>query len=840
MSLAKKLSAKEILVLFVVIVVGAGFIYFIRYDAIEQEKGKALLIANSVAASLPRESLDSIPENIEEIRGQSFSHLKIILRQVTAQNLRTKFSYLYILRNERLYFLVDSEMENSIGFSPSGEEITDAKPIDFLPFKTGKSQITPPIKDRWGTWVTAEVPILDNAGKAIAVFGMDYDAQSWKYRIWGETAESSMLVVLAILLFLAFIRNKAKNRKLRDEVTLRTAIELQIREKETNYRSLFEFNPKPILVSEPVSGKILEVNAAAVKKYGYKEEEFTSMLVGELEANTSIDQASTGKIREHRLKNGNLIQVKVHSHPFEYNRKAAILHLIVDVTDSLRTERELLEKQLQLSNIVKNLPGFVYRCDFDKDYTMSFISDACLRITGYSPYQFATEKSISFNDIIVPEYRDAIREKWEKALQSNSHFEDTYPIITASGETRWLWERGYGIQDVSTRILHLEGYIEDVTDRKNTEQQLKQLSRAVEQNPTSIVITDAEGNIEYVNPVFTEITGYESDEVIGKNPRILKSGKMDDSIFKELWSTIISGGTWKGEIINRRKSGELYWDNKTISAIFNSQGHIMNYVGVGEEITKRKKIEEELIKAKERAEESDRLKSAFLANISHEIRTPMNGILGFADLLKSPDLSDEHHMEFIEIIEKSGQRMLSIINDLIDISKIEAGEIAIRIKSVNIDHMMKEIQMFFTPEAKQKNILLNYQSIQESEKLIIKTDSVKLSQILTNLIKNSIKFTDTGTITFGYQPHGSSVKFFVSDTGIGISPEQKDLIFERFRQGTASATRKHDGAGLGLAISKAYIELLGGFIMVESELGKGSNFIFELPVDLTESASQES
>jgi len=841
-SYVKILSGKEALIFLVTLILGTCYIGFIRNNTIEQEKEKALLVARSVAASFSMDNFDSIPKNIQDIQSSIYLQLKSTLKQVIAENKEARFAYIYIQRNSKLYFLVDSEPESSNDFSPSGEEFTEADQIDAVPFQTGKAQITPPITDRWGTWVSAEVPIKDASCKVLAIFGMDYNAKSWKYHIWGATTESSLLVILVILLIVAFILNTRKNKKLQEEITLRKKIEQEIREKETDYRLLFEFNPTPILVIELNTGNILAVNHATTKKYGYSESEFIKMTVNDLESQNVPNHQETiepclffhGEIAKHRLKNGETIKVKVHSQNFQYNRKNAKLLLLIDITDNLKTEKELLEKQIQLSNLLSNLPGIVYRCNFDEIYTMKFISEGCTRITGYSPEQFILGKSISFNDLILPEYRKSIHEKWEESILQNSYFEDTYPIQTVSGETKWLWQRGRGVYEADGKTLHLEGYIEDVTDKKLAEQQLKKLSRAVEQNPVSIVITDAIGNIEYVNPRFTEMTGYDANEAIGQNPRILKSGKMDSTFYKELWATIKTGAIWNGEIINKRKTGEFYWANKTISAIFDKKGNISNYVALGEDITERKRIEEELIKAKEKAEESDRLKSSFLANISHEIRTPMNGILGFADLLKSPDLSSEHQIEFIEIIEKSGQRMLSIINDLIDISKIEAGETAIRIKSVDINLMLSDIHSFFLPETNQKNIRLDFLTGLTEEGATMKTDGIKLNQILTNLIKNAIKFTDKGTITFGYQQVNSMVEFFVTDTGPGIPPDQMELIFERFRQSSLNLTRKYEGAGLGLSISKAYVEMLGGTIEVESEWGKGSKFRFKLPLNYDE------
>jgi signal transduction histidine kinase/ActR/RegA family two-component response regulator len=263
----------------------------------------------------------------------------------------------------------------------------------------------------------------------------------------------------------------------------------------------------------------------------------------------------------------------------------------------------------------------------------------------------------------------------------------------------------------------------------------------------------------------------------------------------------------------------------------------------------------ELINAKEKAEENDRLKSAFLANMSHEIRTPMNGILGFSELLKTPDLSGENQKEFINIIEKSGLRLLNIINDIVDISKIESGQMEVSVSRTNVTDQIKYLYKFFKQEAEQKGLQFICNNLMPVNAAIIYTDKEKLYAILTNLIKNAIKFTDKGVIEFGYDmaempgmisitetPGMASLRFYVRDTGIGIPKERQQAIFDRFVQADISDTRAFQGAGLGLSISKAYIEMQGGKIWLESEEGKGSAFYFTIPykVDVEEKIISDS
>jgi hypothetical protein len=285
------------------------------------------------------------------------------------------------------------------------------------------------------------------------------------------------------------------------------------------------------------------------------------------------------------------------------------------------------------------------------------------------------------------------------------------------------------------------------------------------------------------------------------------------------------------EVINTENGIKILYTKKI--AIRDKKGNVKYLLGISEDITAKKEIEKQLITAKERAEQSDRLKSAFLANMSHEIRTPMNGILGFADLLKEPNLSGEKQQKYIDIIQKSGIRMLNIINDIVDISKIEAGLMQVDLKDSDINEQVEFIYTFFKPEVEAKGLQFVIKKSLSTNEAIVKTDREKLYAILTNLIKNAIKFTNEGFIEFGYQlikDNGiANLEFYVKDTGIGISKDKQEAIFERFIQADISNLMVLQGTGLGLAITKAYVEILGGKIWVESEEGIGSTFYFTIP-----------
>ena len=414
-----------------------------------------------------------------------------------------------------------------------------------------------------------------------------------------------------------------------------------------------------------------------------------------------------------------------------------------------------------------------------------------------------------------------------------------------------------------------------ITERKQAEEALKKSEerfRTLFENSTvGIYRTTPDGQILLANPTLIKLLGYTSfEELAGRN--LVEDG-FEPSYERTYFIDIMKReGEVKGlESAWTRMDGTTLFISESARAINDNEGKIIYYDGIVEDITLRKKAERELIIAnkeltfqneekekrateliiankelvfqneekekrateltiaKEQAEESDRLKSTFLANMSHEIRTPMNGILGFAELLKEPNLTVEEQQDFIRTIGISGMRMLNTINNIVDISKIESGLMKVDIKETNINEKIEFTYKFFKPEVEIKGLQFLFKNSLPAKKAIIKTDNEKVYGMLANLIKNAIKFTYEGSIEFGYEKKGGYLEFFVKDTGIGIPQNQHKLIFERFRQGSESHNRGYEGSGLGLSIAKSYVEMLGGEIWVESEEGKGSIFYFTIP-----------
>ncbi len=356
--------------------------------------------------------------------------------------------------------------------------------------------------------------------------------------------------------------------------------------------------------------------------------------------------------------------------------------------------------------------------------------------------------------------------------------------------------------------------------------QLRKLQEAIEQSPASVVITDKNGVIEYVNPMFTQVTGYESEEVLGKNPRIWKSGSLSSEFYADMWTTIKSGRIWRGDFINHRKDGSEFWERASISPIRNTRGKVTHYVAVKSDITADKKREEELWQAKNEAEAASRAKSTFLTNISHEIRTPMNAIVGFSQLLRRQGKLNAKQDASVYGILRSSEHLLGLINEVLEMSKIESGRVTVKNSTFNLRLLLDDLETMIRVSAEEKCLELRFQIAADTPDYF-HADEDKLRQILINLLSNAVKYTEYGSITVTVRPGPeSTLQVAVEDTGIGIAEDQLDRVFGYFEQVESSY---QSGTGIGLAISQQFAELMHGKITVTSRSGSGSCFTLRLP-----------
>ena len=391
-------------------------------------------------------------------------------------------------------------------------------------------------------------------------------------------------------------------------------------------------------------------------------------------------------------------------------------------------------------------------------------------------------------------------------------------------------ERTKSLEDANCELLASNSELElRRNEAEATNKKLRQLSSAVENSSTAIVITDCLGRIEYVNPKFCEITGYSQEEIIGANPRILNAGRQPKELYRELWATISAGRAWCGDFCNLKKNGDLFWEHASISPIRSADGQITNFVAVKEDITEQKRVAGELSSAQEAALAANRAKSEFLANMSHEIRTPLSAIIGFSDLTLRTSLQPRQQ-DYLQKIQTAGDLLLSIINDILDFSKIEARQLEMEQIPFRLDTILANVTDIVQQKVNQKRLQLRV-ATEGDVALDLVGDQHRLSQILVNLLNNAVKFTETGGVSLETTlqkrlPGRVKLKFTVRDTGIGISDELLKKLFQPFTQADGSTTRRFGGTGLGLSISKQLVQLMDGEIWCESRSEQGSTFCF--------------
>jgi PAS domain S-box-containing protein len=347
-----------------------------------------------------------------------------------------------------------------------------------------------------------------------------------------------------------------------------------------------------------------------------------------------------------------------------------------------------------------------------------------------------------------------------------------------------------------------------------------------------VSIADADGNITYANALFCEISGYSLEELIGRNHRIIGSGLMPPEFFRNMWDTISAGQVWRGEICNRKRSGALYWVSATIVPLLDEHGKPRQYIAIRTDLTSQKEAESAILRAKEAAEQANRIKSSFLANMSHEIRTPMNGIIGMTELALDTELSAEQ-AEYLGMVKGSADALLQIINDILDFSKLEAGRVDIETIECSPEKVMQDLvgEQAIHAHAKRLELLLR---IGPSVPDRVIADPGRLRQVVLNLLGNAIKFTHAGEVEVAIERINdpgdtlAALRISVRDTGIGIPDEKRDAIFDAFSQADTSTTRQYGGTGLGLSISAQLVRLMGGRLELDSVPGQGSHFHFTL------------
>ena len=508
-----------------------------------------------------------------------------------------------------------------------------------------------------------------------------------------------------------------------------------------------------------------------------------------------------------------------------------IVGTTLDITEAHLAHEKLALNEEKYRSLVLNIPDVTWTAAVSGETV--YVSPNVERVYGFTAEEICAPGSDLWLARIHPADSKRVIEAFAALFSQGNPFDVEYQVQHKDG--RWIWIHDRAIRTHEhDGVLYADGIFNDITERKRVEDQLRKLSRAVEQSPACVVITDPEGNIEYVNSKFTELTGYAFEEIRGKNPRFLKSGLTSAATYRELWQIIRNGGEWRGEFANKKKSGELYWEHASVSALRNSRGQITNFIAIKQDITERKAVEQELRMATQAAEAASRAKSQFLATMSHEIRTPMNGVIGMTGLLLQTELTPEQH-RFAEIVRASGQALMEIINSILDFSKIEAGKLSLEPVDFDLSVSLQYAAELLAVKAQEKGLELTCE-VEPGTPRHLRGDEGRLRQVLLNLLGNAVKFTHHGEVALKVSierqdEHEATLCFTVMDTGIGFRQDQAADLFAPFVQADGSTTRRYGGTGLGLAIAKRLVEMMGGDIGVESIEGQGSTFWFTAPFE---------
>ncbi|HKJ82212.1 MAG TPA: PAS domain S-box protein, partial [Ignavibacteriaceae bacterium] len=616
------------------------------------------------------------------------------------------------------------------------------------------------------------------------------------------------------------------------DITERKGLEEKITESEKRYRTIFENAGDGILILDS-DKRIISVNESFARMHGYTVAELLTMQLKDLDTKESyersdelLSKASDGSHFtfeiSHYSKKGEVITLEVNSKPLVIKNKHCFVAFHRDITERKQLLGELKGSEEYFRSLFEKNP--TASCIIEPDARISKVNSRFCELTGYTRKEVIGKSWIR---LIHDDDKERLIAYRQNRFSGKKDVPDGY-------EFKYCRKDGVVKIGLISIVLLTDNNILasfiDITNLKQLEKELKlneEYFRTIfENNSVAIAIIEPDSTISMVNNKFSEILDYTKDEICGTiwTKYVFRDDLGYLEQFPQSNDPDMAAQPYSFEFRFVRKHGEIR--QALINAVVLSN---MKTIASVLDITERKEMELELVYAKEKAQESDRLKSAFLSNMSHEIRTPMNGILGFSELLKEPNLSHEEQQNFINTIVNSGERLLNTINAIIDISKIESGMTGVDLRETNINDKLDFTYTFFRRETDEKGLVLYLNKRLPAEESFVSTDNEKVYSILANLVKNAIKFTKEGSVEFGCERIDNYLRFFVKDTGPGIPENHKEFIFERFRQGSESHDRGYEGSGLGLSISKNYVEMLGGQIWFESEVNKGTTFYFTVP-----------
>ncbi len=619
----------------------------------------------------------------------------------------------------------------------------------------------------------------------------------------------------------------------KEDRTMRKQAEKELKMSEQKFRSLFNNLTDAVYIHD-LGSRFLEINDAACKMLGYSRDEFLEMTPRDISSeenkkkikkrlNHILNHGSHLFETVHIAKSGKAIPVEVSSTIISYMDKKAILSEVRDISERIEARHALKESEERFRGLYENALVGLYRTTPDGEIQMA--NPALVKMLGYSSEEELKQRNLE-KEGYDPDYS---REKFKHILEVKDSIvglESAWK--TKDGRIIYVLESARAVRDESGEIRYYEGTVLDITDKKYAQQERDRLAALVNQASEAIILTDPDGNIEYVNLAYEKATGYSRDEVLGKNPKIVKSGKHNLEFYKNLWDTIKSGKTWQGEFINRKKDGTLYYEDSFIFPIKNDKDEIINFAAVKKDITSQKQLEQQFYRA-QRMESVGTL----AAGIAHDLNNILSPIMMGVQILKKQD-QNEKPKKYLDAIEVSAKRGADLVKQVLTFARgVEGAQI-----HLNPKHLIKEIQQIIK-EAFPKNIEL-YVDIPKDVRMI-KADPTQIHQVLMNLCVNAKDaMPDGGKLSITTENEdvdksiakmhslpkpGTYVKINVSDNGIGIPKDVQEKIFEPF----FTTKEMGKGTGLGLSTTLSIVKSHGGFIDVRSEPNKGTTFNIYLP-----------
>ncbi|MED5490726.1 PAS domain S-box protein [Halopseudomonas pachastrellae] len=592
------------------------------------------------------------------------------------------------------------------------------------------------------------------------------------------------------------------------------------------------------IISWDGQGKIDDVNRAAESIFGWERWEMVGRNIDSFlseqaaaDMRTFLRDFAAGKYPERiglnletwcRRRGGDLFPARVAMGQARLAGKDLFVGFLSDITERRKLETSLQQSEEQYRSLISNIPGVTFRCLPREDWRMLFVSDAVEQLTGWPPERFLTG-DLSFADIIHPADSDFTVEHVMGGLGRHEKYNLEYRIFHRDGQIRWVSEYASAIFDEQGDPEWIDGVIIDITETKLRTAEFEGIVRAISQ-AQGMLDLDMHGQIQFANPHFLALCGCTEDQLKGRTfQQLIDNGEFSD----EAWASIRRGEFLVGEYSLTHSQGNSVYVQIYCNPIIDSLGNPAKVIVLVTDLSERRRMEVDLLEAKERAELAAESKGAFLANMSHEIRTPMNAIIGFSEVLLNDNLT-ANQRKYARTVNQSARSLLGLLNDILDTAKLEKGQVRLERRDFSLRELCQQQINVFSLEAGRKGLQLEFDYALPQEHF--SGDPNRVRQVLTNLLGNAIKFTEQGQVALCIDQYQKQVRLRISDSGIGIEADRLQQIFEPFAQADASMSRRFGGTGLGTTIARQLVELMGGHISVESTPGQGSTFQVLLPL----------